>query len=164
MFCSWCRLYNRNEHRNQFVHGCSTMKVESVKKHEQSQHHKAAELSHYAHEHPESAPMEVALQHMAREDLANMKRLFNTAFYLVQAERPFSDFPGLLQLQARNGLSIGNAYCNEKQAKIFISFIVKSLHDSDFCSVSFDSSTDQGNTDEEMIQVRVITLCISLLR
>ena len=31
MFCSMCRKYDRNEHQNQFVHGCSSMKVESVR-------------------------------------------------------------------------------------------------------------------------------------
>ena len=164
MFCAWCRLYDKNDHRNQFVHGCSTMKVESIKKHEHSQQHKDAEASHHVQKHPDRVPMEVALQHMAHEELDQMKKLFNTAFYLVQAERPFSDFPGLLHLQVRNGLSIGNAYCNEKQAKIFISFIadeirsklVQSLHSGDFFSISFDSSMDKGNIDEEMVQVRVL--------
>ena len=32
----------------------------------------------------------------------------------VEAERPFSDFPGLLQLQKHNGLPLGCAYSNEK--------------------------------------------------
>ena len=40
MFCEWCRCFDRNEHRNQFVKGCSTMKLESVKKHEELRHTK----------------------------------------------------------------------------------------------------------------------------
>lgn len=35
MFCEWCRRFDRNEHRKQFVKGCSSMKLESVKKHEE---------------------------------------------------------------------------------------------------------------------------------
>ena len=35
MFYEWCRRFDRNEHRNQFVKGCSSMKLESVKKHEE---------------------------------------------------------------------------------------------------------------------------------
>ena len=62
IFCSWCRLFDRNGHRNQFVRGCSTMKVESVKKREQSQQHKDA------------------VQHMAHKEVEQIKRLFNTAF------------------------------------------------------------------------------------
>ena len=108
--------------------------------------------------------MEVAVQQMEREELEHIRRLFNTVFYLVEAERPFSDFPGLLQLQKHNGLPLGCAYSNEKQAKTFLGFIaeelrsqlVKSLQEGAFFSVSFDSSTDQGNIDEEMVQVRVL--------
>ena len=37
--------------------------------------------------------------------------LFNTAFYVVEAEGLFSDFPGLLHLQKHNGLPLGYAYC-----------------------------------------------------
>ena len=40
MFCEWCRRFDRNEHRNQFVKGCSSMKLESVKKHEESSQHR----------------------------------------------------------------------------------------------------------------------------
>ena len=164
MFCSMCRKYDRNEHQNQFVHGCSSMKVESVRKHELSQQHKAAEAAHRAHKHPERSPMEVAVQQMEREELEQVRRLFNIAFSLVEAEHPFSDFPGLLQLQKRYGLPLGCAYSNEKQAKTFVGFIaeelrsqlVKSLQEGGFFSVSFDSSTDQGNIDEEMVQVRVL--------
>ena len=86
MFCSWCRLFHRNGHKNQFVRGCFAMKVESVKKHEQSQQHKDA---YHAHKNPESTPMEVAVQHMAHEELEQIKS--NTAFYLVQAEHLYSD-------------------------------------------------------------------------
>ena len=42
MNCSWCSWHDKNGQRNQFVKGCSTMKLESVKKHEQFQQHKDA--------------------------------------------------------------------------------------------------------------------------
>ena len=97
MFCSWCCLFDRNGHRNLFVLGCSTMKVVSVKKHEQSQQHKDAESSY---QNPERAQMEVAVQHMAHEELEQI---------------------------TQNGLSIGSADGNEKQAKTFISFIADEI-------------------------------------
>ena len=30
MFCEWCCCFNRNEHRNQFVKGCASIKLESI--------------------------------------------------------------------------------------------------------------------------------------
>ena len=32
MYCVWCRDYDKNTKRNQFVKRCSSMKVESIKK------------------------------------------------------------------------------------------------------------------------------------
>jgi len=43
MFCEWCRRFDKNKHRNQFVKGCTLMKLESVKKHEQSRQHRDSE-------------------------------------------------------------------------------------------------------------------------
>ena len=90
MYCEWCRRFDRNEHRNQFVKGCTSMKLESVKKHEGSRQHKDSEAAQRARSRPDLAPIELALQTMERQELEQMKRLFNTAFYLVVAERPFS--------------------------------------------------------------------------
>ena len=90
MFCEWCRCFDRNEHRNQFVKGCVSMKLESVKKHELSRQHKDAQAAHRAHIQPAHAPMELAVQKMEKEEVEQMKRLFNTAFYLVSAERPLA--------------------------------------------------------------------------
>ena len=61
MFCEWCRCFDRNEHRNQFVKGCVSMKLESVKKHELSRQHKDAQAAHRARVQPARAPMELAV-------------------------------------------------------------------------------------------------------
>ena len=164
MFCSWCRKYDGNEHRNQFVRGCSSMKLESIKRHEASQQHADAKAAHLAQSLPEQAPMEMALLTMEQAELDQMRYLFNTAYYLIQAEHPFRDFSGILTLQRLNSVSLGNAYSNEMQAKVFVSFIAEDLRaqlvqlidKSDFFSISIDSSTDKGNIDEEIVQVRPI--------
>ena len=65
---------------------------------------KPAQAAQRASARPHSAPMELAIQTMKRNEVEQMKRLFNTGFYLVEADRPFRDFPALLQLQGLNGL------------------------------------------------------------
>ena len=40
MFSEWCCCFNRNEHRNQFMKGCDSMKLESIKKHKLSRQYK----------------------------------------------------------------------------------------------------------------------------
>ena len=96
MFCDWGRRFERSDHSNQFVKGCASMKLESVKKHELSRQNKDSEAAQHARARPDRAPMELALQTMERDELEQMKRLFNTVFYLVVTKRPFCDFPAVL--------------------------------------------------------------------
>ena len=140
MFCAWCRRFDRNEHRNQFAKECASMKLESAKKHEQSRQHRDSDAAQRASTRSEHAPMELTIQNMERDKVEQMKCLFNTAFYLVVAGRPFRDFPALLQLQGLNGLQVGRAYNSPNQARSFVHFIaeefrkglVESLQNADF--------------------------------
>ena len=101
---------------------------------------------------------------MEKEQLLQMETLFNTAFYLVSAERPFRDFPALLDLQRKNSLPIGQSYSNQMQARTFIHFIAEEIRsdlvqltqESDFISVCMDSNMDEATIDEEMVQVRLL--------
>jgi len=47
----------------------------------------------------EQSPIEKGLQKMDEKTLQNLDKLFQTAFYLAWKERPFTDFPDLLDLQ-----------------------------------------------------------------
>ena len=122
------------------------MKLESVKKHEQSQSHKDAVGTFYVQ--VGQSPMEVALQNIEREELMQMKMLFNTAFYLVSAERPFRAFLALLDLQRKNSIPFRQSYNNPKQAKSFVHFIAEKIRNdlvvlvqgADFFSVCRDST------------------------
>ena len=98
---------------------------------------------------------------MEGDELEQLKRLFNTASYLVVAECPFRDFPALFQLQALNGMPVGKSYNNPTQARKFVHFIGERirkdlmylLYNTDFFSVCMDSSTDKAPIDQEMVQV-----------
>ena len=71
------------------------MKLESVKKHTESRQHKDAEAAQRTSARPHRTPMELAVQTMEQSEVEQMKCLFNTGFYLVEAERPFRDFLAL---------------------------------------------------------------------
>ena len=164
MFCVWCRQYDRTPDRNQFAKGCSSMKVESIKKHEISRQHKDCESANRARATPHEAPLERAIMSMGKEQQEKMEKLFRSAYYLVQAERPFRDFANLMELQEVNGLSFGETYRNSKQCRTFVNFIaeeirsnlIQALQREDFYSVCMDSRTDLGVIEEEIIQVRYL--------
>ena len=136
------------------------MKLESIKKCRLLRQHKYLEAAQCACARPDHAPMELALQTMEPDELEQLKPLFNTVFYLVVAERPFHDFPALLQLEALNGVPVGRSYNNPMQARKFVHFIGKQIRkdlvdllpSTDFFSVCMDSSTDKATINEEMVQ------------
>lgn len=93
-----------------------------------------------------------------------MNKLFTTAYYIADSERPFTDFPKLLHLQEKNGLSFGDAYHNDKSARTFVKNIggiyfdhLRSLlHSSDYFSIFCDGTTDKADCEKEVILVKVL--------
>lgn len=57
----------------------------------------------------------------------NYTRLFNTAFSLVMAEKPFADFPFAIKMQKRNGLDFLAGKDDEHSCSIFVHFLAEAL-------------------------------------
>ena len=79
----------------------------------------------------------------------------------MQAERPFRDFPKLMQLQEVNGLSFGQTYRNSTQCRAFVNLWLRKSDQPWYkhyrmSSVCMDSSTDTAVIEEEMVQVRYL--------
>lgn len=93
-----------------------------------------------------------------------LNKLFKTAYYIAVNERPFTDFPLLLELQECNGVSIGDTYRNDKSAKSFVKNIggiyydqVRNLlQNADYFSIFCDGTTDRTDTEKEVILVKVL--------
>ena len=64
---------------------------------------------------------------MEKEQQEKMEKLFRSAYYLVQAERPFRDFANVMELQEVNGLSFGETNRNSKQCRTFVNFIAEEI-------------------------------------
>ncbi|KAF3859886.1 hypothetical protein F7725_000141 [Dissostichus mawsoni] len=43
-----------------------------------------------------------------------MENMFHTAYYVVKKEKPFTDFPDLVQLNSRTGSNMTNCYLSDK--------------------------------------------------
>ena len=90
MYCVWCRNYDRNTERNEFVKGCSSMKVERIKKHDASRQHKDSEFANHASKKPNEAPLERGFMVIAVQT-ATLERGFSLM------KRIKSDWRSLLQ-------------------------------------------------------------------
>ena len=94
-----------------------------------------------------------------------MKKLFTTAFYIAEKEKPFTDFLDLLLLQGINfGTKLNEHYASDKQAAVFISYIANEMREnlrseikkSEFFGLINDSCTDTGVIEEETIHIRLV--------
>ena len=97
------------------------------------------------------------------DNCAKLCKLFSTAYYIAINEKPFSDFPGLIDLQFGNDIQLGE-YQNEKSAKVFIENIGGMYHDvvrrdiqeEDYFSIFRDGSTDRSDNERELFFVKVL--------
>ena len=165
MFCSYCKRFALDKSSFGSEAGCSTFRLDGIKKHKSSVAHSRAEVAFQNNSlEPGTAPLEACLLNMEKEAVERLMKLFHTTYYLVQAERPFSDLAGLCSLQERNGVMIGRSYRNDKQSATFAHFIAEivkedlasKLRQVEFFSVLNDSSTDVSVTDEELVYVRYL--------
>ena len=165
--CKTCKLFAPPNMSSNFITGNSTVKRESVNFHVKSSMHDRAVSAKAAHDRKlknEPSDIEKGFQKMDLSTSLKMTKLFRTAYYIAQSERPFSDFPALVELQDMNGLSLGDTYHTEKAARNFVEHIggvyfdnVKGLmHNADYFSIFCDGSTDRSDTEKEVIFVKCL--------
>ena len=67
-----------------------------------------------------NSPIGRSFQKMCERDKDNLHMKFNSVYYLLKQERPFSDYPQLLKLQTKNRVKpIGSSYLHERAVATF---------------------------------------------
>ena len=64
-------------------------------------------------------PIGRGLIKMGEKDLETLRICFNSAYYLVKQEHPFSDYPNLVTLQHENGIKKFQSYVADRAAVDF---------------------------------------------
>ena len=98
---------------------------------------------------------------MAEKDKEILRACFNTAYYLVKQEQPFSDYPGLLNLQYKNGIKEFKSNRNDHVTASFTDVVrdaikeslVKELPNARYYSLLMDRRTDDAVIKEELVYV-----------
>ena len=110
----------------------------------------------------EETPIGKGLAKMAEKDRENMRVKFNSAYYLAKKERPFRDYPDLLNLQIKNSVpKFGESYAHDRAAAVFTDYIAaveqdelaKALSEGSYFSVLSDGSTDNSVLERELVYV-----------
>ncbi|WAR19984.1 ZN862-like protein [Mya arenaria] len=143
MQCEYCIAQGCT---HSFVSGCSSLKVDSIKKHEASDSHKRA------------ASIEVAKSKPKFESIA-FTYAQNMPCIVVINSRPLTDFSWMCDLDCVKGLDIGETYNrNHKSAQVFVNAIgdtefnkvATEISKCGFVCLIGDGSTDYGIQEQEM--------------
>ena len=95
-------------------------------------------------------------------DKDSLKAKFNTTYYVLKKERPLTDYPDILNLQTKNGISKRGAnYSTSDACAYFADYIGKVMREelkklifkANYFSVLSDGSTDSAVTEQETIYV-----------
>ena len=156
--------------------GCETVKRSTVESHLNSLTHKYAKekeskkilgIEKYMEKVVDTSPLGRGLKKMCcgADDMKALRIKFNTAYYVAKQERPYADYPSLLELQNKNGVQkIGKSYLNDRAAAQFIHSIAetmksnlsKDLANCRYYSVLNDGSTDSSTTEQELVYILYI--------
>ena len=97
---------------------------------------------------------------MGTDDKKALVIKFNTAYYLTKNERPFSDYPELLELQEKNGVrDIGKAYLTDKKCAEFtkyIAHVIRTESDNDLKNCNYFTCLNNGSTVSSITEQEVI--------
>ena len=93
-------------------------------------------------------------------DKDSLQAKFNTTYFILKKERPFTDYPDLLNLYTKNGISKlgvsystpdGCAYFADSIGKVMRECLKKLIFKANCFSVLSDGSTDSAATEQEKL-------------
>ena len=120
--------------------------------------------SSFADKIVKSSPIGCGLTKMATRNKEVLENHFNSAYYLAKKERPYSDFPDLIELQEKNGVKYCRSYQNKRATANFVDNCGEALKQSfvedllcaTYYSILMDGSTDSSFVEQELIYVLFI--------
>ena len=125
-------------HRKTFtqiwIDGSKSVKKDSTQKHLSGEAHKKANEPEEKRQQGavgfdekvvKNTPIGRGLTKMEEKDLETLRICFNSAYYLVKQERPFSDYANLITLQHKNSIKKFQSYMTDRTAADFTDCIAK---------------------------------------
>ena len=109
-----------------------------------------------------NSPLAQSFLKLNPADKDSLRVKFNTTYYVLKKERPFTDYPDLLNLQNKNGLKkLGANYATPDASAYFADCIRKVMREdlktiltkANYFSVLSDGSTDSSVTEQETIYI-----------
>ena len=164
LYCEVCRKYEARlcslrNFSNSWIKGSANLKLSNMFDHARSDVHLAAMSklrADMAKESGESTllhtPLGRCVVNLDEVALGRLKLKFNICYMMAKQSLPFAKYPPLLELQAHHGADLRSSYNTADSAKIFTTYIAKSLRQSflntiSASNISFFSFLADGTTD-----------------
>lgn len=109
LYCFPCVKYSTiSDPTSNLVLGSSSYRVGGLDSHWKSEPHRRAANHHHAQNVRDEGgrvegPMDVIIQALNEQNAELLKKLFNTVYFILKYEEPFTSLPRLLGLQVKNG-------------------------------------------------------------
>jgi hypothetical protein len=108
--------------------------------------------------------LDIAVQRLNENQKEKISHAFNTAYFIAKNELPFTLYPKILELQAKNGVELPSSYQTDMACRRFMKYIytdiqnqnLKGLKDARVLSIMFDGATDIAVCENEIIYARFI--------
>ena len=164
MFCDFCIKAKIPGDKSAFIHGCTNLKLETIKKHEGSNNHLLAANKHANEKEPTKAPAFMAKMSLNKATYTKLSILFRNVHTINIQGRPAQDYIWMNELDTMKGLlppgarySTNANNCVEFAtaiANVQRKHIKEYLAQCNYLSVIVDGSIDSSTTDNEMVCVQ----------
>ena len=166
MVCLACQAHGDKTVMYQFINGCVTYKLDSIQKHQKSKGHEKSLLIEKAkNESKAESKASKIIQTLNTENFQKLDKAFRNVHAMVQHSRPLGDYVWMCELDEMKGVQLGNTYCNQKSANVFI----KAITETEFKNVAstimkgkFICMIGDGSTDSSIKEQEMWYLCTSL--
>ena len=180
--CIWCsdckewevRIKENKVFSDKWIKGTENVAKDAIEKHGKGEPHvPAVKLSKqsklgvevYRDSVIRNLPLAKRFLRLNPADKDSLWAKFNTTYYVLKKERPFTDYPDLLNLQIKKGISkLSASYSTTDACAYFADYIGKVMREdrkklifkANYFSVLSDGSTDSAVTKQETIYVLFI--------
>ncbi|XP_070550348.1 zinc finger protein 862-like [Ptychodera flava] len=148
-----------------------------MKAHERTKSHEICVMKSFgpmSSEQKKDRPILQAVANITTKQRETLTMLFNTAYAVLKAGRPFSDYEFLCSVQLKNNIQLGENYITRIACRRFLSSIVHVIRNeinteikaSRFLSILGDGSTDASIVEQEIVYLRYVdqTECVPKTR
>ena len=124
-------IEGRRNYSDKWVLGADSVRTSNIRDHSHSGQHAHAVLllrksQGRGLDASAYAPIAEALHQMLEGDRKTLRVKFDIAHFVAIQRLAFTNYPALCQLEAKHGVDVGTAYCNQNAGKTFCHFIAES--------------------------------------